>query len=479
MKRDPLGKRLADCQRAIGYWFADPDLLETALTHSSLRSPDRACNERLEFLGDSVLGLVVTEELFHLLPEHSEGELTRIKSAVVSRPALLATSMRLGLADHADFARGVGRRDRLPPSVVANLVEAVIGAIYLDAGYDAAREFVLRHLGETLERELGDEGVKNHKSLLQHEIQQAINVTPTYRTVEEEGPDHRKSFVVAVLFAGREWGRAPGMTKKEAEQEAARRALEAWRSESGRSVATPDVADAEPEIDEAVVAEAIAAEVIDESLDRPTPRNEPIEASAPDESPEAPAPRRRRRGRGARGANEASTDREPASEPPVAAPIADVAAPRFPGAEPAIDEEPVSASGVEDTFERLLAIQRTRQPRRRGEHRPTPERAKALVTEDPEMARLREAPPQPARTPPPPRVERPPAPIAPPAPAKEPVEDEFAVGLFDESASKRPSALRPERPAAPPPVPPRVRPPSPPAPPPPPPADDDFSAGID
>ena len=139
MKRDPLGKRLADCQRAIGYWFADPDLLETALTHSSLRSPDRACNERLEFLGDSVLGLVVTEELYHLLPEHSEGELTRIKSAVVSRPALLDTSMRLGLPDYADFARGVGRRDRLPPSVVANLVESIIGSIYLDAGFDAAK----------------------------------------------------------------------------------------------------------------------------------------------------------------------------------------------------------------------------------------------------------------------------------------------------------------------------------------------------
>ena len=115
-------QRLADCQRVIGYYFSNPELLEVALTHSSLRAPDRECNERLEFLGDSILGLVITEELYHLLPDQSEGELTRIKSAVVSRTALLATSQRLDLARYAEFARGVGKRDKLPASVVANLV---------------------------------------------------------------------------------------------------------------------------------------------------------------------------------------------------------------------------------------------------------------------------------------------------------------------------------------------------------------------
>ena len=107
-------RRLADCQRVIGYYFSNPDLLDVALTHSSLRAPDRECNERLEFLGDSILGLVVTEELYHLLPDQSEGELTRIKSAVVSRAALLDASLRLGLPQYAEFARGVSRRDKLP-----------------------------------------------------------------------------------------------------------------------------------------------------------------------------------------------------------------------------------------------------------------------------------------------------------------------------------------------------------------------------
>ncbi len=179
---------LAECQRVIGYHFANSKLLEVALTHSSLRSPDRECNERLEFLGDSVLGLVVTEELYRLLPDQAEGELTRLKSAIVSRGALYLASQRLGLARFADFARGVSRREELPVSVTANLVEAVIGAIYLDAGFFPAREFVLRHLGEELDATLSDRGAKNFKSLLQHAVQDIMGFTPTYRTVEEGGP---------------------------------------------------------------------------------------------------------------------------------------------------------------------------------------------------------------------------------------------------------------------------------------------------
>ncbi len=249
-------RRLAECQRVIGYYFSNPKLIETALTHSSLRTPDRECNERLEFLGDSVLGLVITEDLYHLLPDQSEGELTRIKSAVVSRSALLVTSQALDLQRFAEFARGVGKRDTLPASVVANLVEAVIGAIYLDAGYYPAREFVLRHMGAAIDDELNDRGAKNYKSLLQHEAQQSVGVTPTYRTVDADGPDHAKEFVVAAIIRGQEWGRASGTTKKDAEQDAARLALEAWgrrgrgrrrrRKRKGETVAdlggsTPDI----------------------------------------------------------------------------------------------------------------------------------------------------------------------------------------------------------------------------------------------
>src|SRR5262245_3940016 len=211
-----MENRLAECQRVVGYHFANPELLEVALRHSSLRTADRECNERLEFLGDSVLGLVITEELYRLLPDQAEGELTRIKSAVVARGALYRASQKLGLARFAEFARGVGHRDELPVSVTANLVESVIGAIYLDAGWYPAREFVLRHLGAELDEVLNDRGAKNFKSLLQHEAQESLGVTPTYRTIEEGGPDHRKQFVVAAVLRGQEWGRAEGPTKKEA-----------------------------------------------------------------------------------------------------------------------------------------------------------------------------------------------------------------------------------------------------------------------
>lgn len=458
MKRDPLGKRMADCQRAIGYWFSDPEFLETALTHSSLRSPDRACNERLEFLGDSVLGLVITEELFHLLPEQSEGDLTRIKSAVVSRPALHDTSVRLGLADFADFARGVGRRDKLPTSVVANLVESVIGAIYLDAGYDAAREFVLRHLGDALEKELNDEGVKNHKSLLQHEVQQAINVTPIYRTVEEAGPDHRKSFVVVALIKDREWGRAHGHTKKEAEQEAARLALEAWverEVEAGRRAPAPVEQDA---ADEAVVEvrQAVAAGHEDDLPDEDGP------------------PRRRRRRRGGRDGGDARPDEDrprAAARPPAARPAPtppdeveddgdddhgngtddEPVAPRRAAAPPAAAG---AASG--DTFEALLAKQARRTPRRRGQFRPTPDAVRSLQQEDPDAARMRPPAGHPAaaarQASPPPR-----APVAPPAPPPPaPVEapaapsnEGFGEGIFDEGPPRKRTARTPSTPKPP------------------------------
>jgi len=228
-------ERLAECQRIIGYHFTDAHLLEIALTHSSVRTPDRECNERLEFLGDSVLGLAITDELYKRLPDQQEGELTRIKSAVVSRGALYRVSTRLGLVRFIEVAKGVGRREELPVSLTANLVESIIGAIYLDAGFFPAREFILRHLGPELEDVFNDRVAKNYKSLLQHEAQERLGVTPVYRTVEAEGPDHRRNFTVAAVLRGTEYGRASGINKKEAEQEAARHALEALqRSGRGR-----------------------------------------------------------------------------------------------------------------------------------------------------------------------------------------------------------------------------------------------------
>ncbi len=341
----------------IGYYFASPVLLETALTHSSLRAPDRECNERLEFLGDSILGLVITEELYHLLPDQSEGELTRIKSAVVSRSALLDASLRLGLPQYAEFARGVSRRDRLPASVVANLVEAVIGAIYLDAGYYPAREFVLRHMGTAIDDELHDRGAKNYKSLLQHEVQQSISVTPTYRTLEADGPDHAKEFVVAAIIRGQEWGRATGPTKKDAEQEAARLALEAWqrrgrgrRRRRGRKSTPKAVVEAPAEI------EVPAPE-------KPAIQSAPVvvhEESAADDPAPPPAsrsPKRRSRKRPPRAPEPVTPEPHPEAEPepepePEAArapekPLrpAPVEPAPPPAPEPAPEPEPVKAAG--------------------------------------------------------------------------------------------------------------------------------------
>ena len=453
-KRQSSRARLAACERVIGYYFSKPSLLEAALTHSSLRAPDRECNERLEFLGDSVLGLVITEELYRLLPDQSEGELTRIKSAVVSRSALHTTSTRLGLARFAEFARGVGRRDALPASVVANLVESIIGAIYLDAGYYPAREFVLRHLGDELDKELSDRGAKNHKSLLQHEVQQAISVTPTYRTVEEEGPDHRKDFTVAALIRGREWGRATGGTKKEAEQEAARLALEAWerRGRSRRRRRTEAPAGESP------------------AVDAP-------DAQADDARPGAPAKggarkrrvrKRRRKPRQPELDTEPARDQEPekapqprAAKPVPEAPRAGKAAPEDAAAPAA--SSPDDASGLAAGLE-IEDLLRDRVPRRRtkrqgGTPRPAPRVAPALDTPESVAAKPPPAPgkpdtpgepPAPPSKPSAPSGDAPPtamppasAPETTPEPTPEPDfdADAFGAGILDAGTSPR----RPKR----------------------------------
>ncbi len=355
-------RRLDQCQQIIGYYFSSPTLLETALTHSSLRAPDRECNERLEFLGDSVLGLVITEELYHLLPDQSEGELTRIKSAVVSRSALLSTSQQLGLQRYAEFARGVGKRDKLPASVVANLVEAIIGAIYLDAGYYPAREFVLRHMGAALDDELNDRGAKNYKSLLQHEVQQAVGVTPTYRTLDADGPDHAKEFVVAAIIRGQEWGRATGPTKKDAEQEGARMALEAWerrgrgrrrrRKRKSDASGVPVEADAaEDLLDDDLIEEVVDMDDTSRQPDEPE-ADVPAEvvAETPAAEPaEEPAPRRRkkraRRRRGSRRTSEESDEATPADAIHTES-AAEEPAPE-PTPAPAATPEPTSQDGPE------------------------------------------------------------------------------------------------------------------------------------
>jgi ribonuclease-3 len=218
-------RNLRECERKVQYEFTDLRLLHEALTHSSIKTLDKPSNERLEFLGDSVLGLVMTEFLYNFFQEHDEGELTQIKSVVVSTTILAAESERLGLSDHYNVGKGVTRRKRLPNSLQANVFEAVIAAIYKDGGLEAARRFILRNIYHQVLNVVENAHHTNHKSLLQQWAQKELNVTPTYRVLSETGPDHLKSFEVIAMVGDRKYAIGAGRSKKESEQVAARDTL--------------------------------------------------------------------------------------------------------------------------------------------------------------------------------------------------------------------------------------------------------------
>lgn len=217
---------LDEAQRRIGYYFRDPALLRTALTHSSGATHTLASNERLEFLGDSILGLVACEYLFHNFPESQEGELTRIKSVVVSRQTCAQHSERIGLAQFLILGKGMTHHGGPPPaSALANAFESVVGAIYLDGGMEPARGFILQYL-EPVIADASNGGVgANHKSQLQQLAQRRFGATPTYQILDEKGPDHQKCFKVVARIAAQPYTPAWGMTKKDAEQRAALNAL--------------------------------------------------------------------------------------------------------------------------------------------------------------------------------------------------------------------------------------------------------------
>jgi ribonuclease-3 len=240
---------LTELENALGHRFSSPEVLVRALTHRSLSNeraheagsePSAATgdNERLEFLGDAVLGLVVAEELFSAHPEWQEGELTRVRSQLVSRQhmAEVATSIRLG--KHLRLSRGEDRGGlRNKSTVLSNTMEAVMAALFLDGGMDPVRAFARRWvMGEAAEH-LAEElrsgaALGNFKSALQEHLQAERLGAPVYRVKSESGPDHRKRFLVEVRLKtgedepGKALARGMGSTKKHAEQDAARRALE-------------------------------------------------------------------------------------------------------------------------------------------------------------------------------------------------------------------------------------------------------------
>ena len=218
-------ERIRGCEEKIGYRFRDSTLLLQALTHSSIKTIDNPSNERLEFLGDSVLGLVMTEFLYNFFQDHTEGDLTQIKSVVVSTSVLARESERLSLDRYYSVGKGVTRRKKLPTSLLANVFEAVVAAIYKDSGLESARRFVLRNLYHQVLAVAENRHKRNYKSILQQWAQKELNITPTYRVVAEKGPDHLKSFEVVAVVGKKKYRAGTGRSKKEAEQVAARETL--------------------------------------------------------------------------------------------------------------------------------------------------------------------------------------------------------------------------------------------------------------
>ena len=220
-----------ELENAIGYRFQNIMLLQNALTHSSYANEcwhdSLRSNERLEFLGDSILGMVVAEHLYSRFPERPEGELTRMRADMVCEQALAAIAEKLNLGKHLLLGHGeeqTGGRNRA--SILADAVESVIAASFLDGGMDAAKAFIEKFV-------LCDVPVKqlnnmDFKTALQEQVQKKKDQVLTYELLSESGPDHAKTFEVAVLMNGKTWGIGTGSSKKRAEQAAAKSALETF-----------------------------------------------------------------------------------------------------------------------------------------------------------------------------------------------------------------------------------------------------------
>ena len=226
-----MKRNLKELEHRIGYTFQDFALLKKAMSHSSYVNeehlPKYECNERLEFLGDSVLGFVTAEYLFAKHPTAPEGELTRIRALLVCEDSLHEVAQRLELGKYLKLGNGeesCGGRTR--PSILADATEAVFAAVYLDGGISAASALIHRVLLDTEREEVAEEKRRDYKTILQEFVQRTPNQTLSYRLFGESGPDHDKTFYFEVLLNGGAVGKGAGRSKKEAEQQAAREALE-------------------------------------------------------------------------------------------------------------------------------------------------------------------------------------------------------------------------------------------------------------
>ncbi|MCG8599480.1 MAG: ribonuclease III [Verrucomicrobiales bacterium] len=219
----------------IGYSFSNASLLKEALTHPSLAYETKRRhfdNQRLEYLGDAVIQLILTDELYHLFPTFSEGKLTKMRSRLVSRDGLMRFAEKIDLGSELLLGKGEaasGGSSR--PSNLADALEALAGAIYLDGGFEKSRQFILNNFREFIEEIAKEPDEINPKGKLQEHLQSIAPTSPTYRIISHEGPDHEKVFVAEVSWENIGLGRGEGSSKKEAETNAAANALiqEAWK----------------------------------------------------------------------------------------------------------------------------------------------------------------------------------------------------------------------------------------------------------
>jgi ribonuclease-3 len=213
-------------ETVLGYQFKNPDLLKEALTHSSIADNRLLSNERMEFLGDAVLDLIICEALYLKFPEYQEGDLTKVKSAVVSRRTCAEVANETGLTDLLIIGKGISSRNAMPSSLAAAVYESIVAAIYFDGGFEAVKEYVLRTMTPKLEAIASNSHQQNYKAVLQQHAQKILGATPQYELLDEKGPDHSKCFEVCVTVGGRRFTSAWGPNKKMAEQKAALLALE-------------------------------------------------------------------------------------------------------------------------------------------------------------------------------------------------------------------------------------------------------------
>ena len=217
---------LQQIEQTIGYKFSNRELLQKALTHSSAVENRLLSNERQEFLGDSILGVVICLQLFERFPNYLEGDLTKIKSMLVSRKTCSNVVRQLDLQKFLKVGKGMVQSRALSGSLAAGLLEAIIAAIYIDSGgFEEASNFILRIFASLIDQADAKQTQGNFKSLLQQYAQQELNTTPVYELLDEKGPDHDKCFEAAVIVAKHHFPSAWGTNKKEAEQKAAFNAL--------------------------------------------------------------------------------------------------------------------------------------------------------------------------------------------------------------------------------------------------------------